>query len=223
MIPTDTSAALGYLVGYGKTGGFALFRADAPVSFGRGEPVVLRTRRGLELGRVLCPADERHERLLRQPPEGELRPATPDDGRLASLNRLREQPLFEDCQRLVTELDLPAVVLDVEILLDGRRTLLQYLSWAEWDGTRLVEALARRHGIEVLLEDLTLPAEAPPEEEHGGCGKPDCGKASSGGGCDTCSTGGGCSTGCGSGKVDMRQYFGHLRTQMEERQRVPLN
>jgi len=216
-------AADAYLVGYGRAGGFALFRAAAPLACGRGDAVVVRTRRGLELGQVLCPAEDRHARLLPAPAEGELlRPATPDDLGSSPLRRRREHALFEDCQRLVGELGLPVVVLDVEALLDGRRAAVQYLAWAEGDLAPLVEALARRHGLEVLLEDLTLPADDhPPEGEHGGCGEPNCGKAG-GGGCDSCSSGGGCATGCGSGKVDMREYFAHLRTRMEESHRVPL-
>jgi hypothetical protein len=211
-----------YLVGYGRAGGFALFRAADSLECGRGDVVVVRTRRGLELGQVLCPAGDRHARLLPGPPEGELlRPATAADRQAASLLRRREQGLFEDCQRLVSEFGLPAMVLDVEALLDGRHVLVQYLAWGEGGLDRLAEALASRHGLEVLLEDLAPVAE-PAEEGNGGCGEPNCGRAGGGGGCDSCSSGGGCSTGCGSGKVDMRDYFAHLRTQMEERHRVPL-
>jgi cell fate regulator YaaT (PSP1 superfamily) len=206
-----------YLVGYGRTGGFALFRAAAPLACRRGDAVVVRTRRGLELGQVLCPAGDRHARLLPVPCEGELlRLATADDRRLSAFQRRREQPLFEDCQRLVAAWGLPTAVLDVEALLDGERALVQYLAWEEADLGRLAGALAERHGVEVAFEDLTPPAEG----EHGGCGKPDCGGGS--GGCDSCSSGGGCATGCGAGKADLRDYFAHLRTRMEENQRVPL-
>jgi cell fate regulator YaaT (PSP1 superfamily) len=208
------TAADAYLVGYGRAGGFALFRAAEPLACDRGDAVVVRTRRGLELGQVLCPAGDRHARLLTTPPEGEvLRPATADDLQSASSRREHEQALFEDCQRLVSEMGLPVAVLDAEVLLDGRHALVQFLAWAEADLTPLAAALTHRHGLEVALENL-----APPAEEHGSCGKPDCG----GGGCDSCSSGG-CATGCGSGaKVDMREYFAHLRTRMEESHRVPL-
>jgi hypothetical protein len=213
-----TQTAPRFLVGYGKTAGIGLFRADAPLACARGEPAVVHTSRGLELGQVLCPADDRHARLLGTAPEGELlRLATSEDHRLASFNRQQEQALFEHCQRFVSDGGFPAAILDVEILLDGQNALLQLLSWAEWDSAPLLEDVGRRYGLSAALENVTPLAEV--ETEHGGCGKPNCGHG--GGGCDSCSTGG-CSTGCGSGKVDMREYFAHLRTQMEEKHRVPL-
>jgi cell fate regulator YaaT (PSP1 superfamily) len=222
MNATET-AADAYLVGYGRTGGFALFRAAAPLACRRGDAVVVRTRRGLELGQVLCPAGDRHARMLPGPPEGDLlRPATADDQGNAFRLRRHEQALFEDCQRLVTEWGLPVAVLDVEALLDGGHALVQYLAWGEAGLDGLAEALANRHGVEVLWEDVTPPTvdAGDGDGEHGSCGKPNCGQGGSG--CDSCSSGGGCATGCGSGKVDMRAYFAHLRTQMEERHRVPL-
>ncbi len=210
-------SAASYLIGYGRAGGFALFRAAAPLDCQRGDAVVVRTRRGLELGQVLCPADDRHARLLPAPAEGELLRAATGADLHAESRREREHALFADGQRLVQEWNLAAAVLDAEVLLDGRTALVQYLAWAETDLAPLAAELSRRHGLTVALENQAPPA----EEEHDGCGEPNCGHG--GGGCDSCSTGGGCATGCGSGKVDMREYFSHLRTQMEERHRVPLN
>jgi hypothetical protein len=67
------------------------------------------------------------------------------------------------------------------------------------------------------MHNLALPA----QEEHGGCGEPNCGRVN-GGGCTDCATGGGCATGCGTGKADMKDYFAHLRAKMEQRNMTPL-
>jgi hypothetical protein len=211
-----------FLVNYGKGGAVGRFRTGLPLPLRRGDRVVVRSERGLEVGVVLCPSGDRHARLLTGVLVGELlRPAGPeDDAALARLGPLADR-LFEDSRQLVRELGLAAEVLDVEVLLDGRRAILQHVEAAacDWDG--FVAALHRRHGVEVLLENLA--AVAPPQEEadgHGGCGKPDCGRAE-GGGCSTCGSGGGCSS-CGSGGVELAAYFAHLRTQMEQRGRTPL-
>jgi hypothetical protein len=208
-----------FLVNHGKGGAVGRFLAAEALPLRRGDRVVVRSPRGLEVGVVLCPAGPRHARLLGDALVGELlRPAGPDDD--AALERLRPlaERLFEDGRRLALDLDLPAEVLDVEMLLDGRRAIVQHVQAAECDWDGFVAALRSRHGVDVLLENLALAA--PAEEEHGGCGKPDCGRGG-GGGCTDCGSGG-CSS-CGSGGVDLRAYFAHLRTQMEQQhQRTPL-
>jgi hypothetical protein len=139
----------------------------------------------------------------------------------AEARRLRAlaHVVFAEARRLTAEGGLPFEILDVELLLDGRRAIVQHLRWADCDYDPFAEALGRAQGVEVFMEDLALPP-SPAAEEHGGCGQPGCGRANGGGGCSSCGTGGGCSS-CG-GKVDMREYFAHLRTKMEQKQRVPL-
>jgi hypothetical protein len=209
-----------YLVSYGSSGGVGRFAAAQALSCRRGDRVVVESRRGLELGRVLCPTTPRHARLLADPAPGRLvRRATAADEAEARRLRALSHVLFAEGRRLAAEAALPFEILDVELLLDGRRAVVQHLRWADCDYTPFAEALGRAHGVEVFMEDLALPP-APAEEGHGGCGQPGCGRAAGGGGCSSCGPGGGCSS-CG-GKVDMREYFAHLRTKMEKNQRVPL-
>jgi hypothetical protein len=115
-------------------------------------------------------------------------------------------------------------ILDAEILLDGQQAVLHIVG----DDPHLddfAQTLERRFELQIRFENLAQPAphaDEEPADEHGGCGKPDCGRAEGGsGGCTTCSTGGGCSSSCGV-KVDMRDYFGHLREKMEKSPRRSL-
>ena len=210
-----------YLVSHGHSGAVGRFAAEGPLSCRRGDRVIVESRRGLELGVVLCPTTARHARLLADPAVGRLvRRATDADEAEARRLRALAHTLFEEGRRLAAERELPFEVLDVELLLDGRRAVVQHLRWADCDYVPFAEALGDTHNIEILMEDLTL-TEAPAEEEHGGCGEPGCGRADGGSGCTSCGTGGGCSS-CGSKKVDMRDYFAHLRTKMEQKQRVSL-
>jgi cell fate regulator YaaT (PSP1 superfamily) len=178
-----------YLVSYGASGDFGRFRAAAPLACVRGDRVVVKSERGLELGAVLCPARERHESL----PAGELlRLADAVDESLATEREATARELLERAATLAAELELPLEFLDAEVLLDGEHAVLQHVRWGDGDVRPLVRALAREHELSVTLTDLTRPQ---PEAEAHGCGN--CG--SEGGGCGNCGEGGGCKSGsCGS-------------------------
>jgi hypothetical protein len=209
-----------YLVGHGNAGEFGRFRAVVPGPYRRGDVVVVNGRRGLELGVVLCEATAQHARVLDKAPLGELlRPATDADRQAAESMRRRGQLLFEDGRLLAAELGLALEVLDTEVTLDGRQGVIQFLAEPGCDLDAFAAALAQRHDLFVLLHNLALPAGG--EGEGGGCGEPNCGR-SGGGGCTTCGSGGGCATGCGTGQPDMKDYFAHLRAQMERRNFTPL-
>jgi cell fate regulator YaaT (PSP1 superfamily) len=210
------NAADEYLVTYGQTGEIGRFRPADELVCQRGERVVVRTPRGLELATVLCTATERHATLLESNAVGELlRRATSDDDAIAAGIRERSRTLLDDARRLTAELTLPLEVLDVEITLDGHRVTLYHLRWAECDERPLVSALSKKYEAMVGMRDLALPAGA------NACGRPDCGNQ--GGNCTTCGTGG-CSTGCGSKALtqEVQEYFRGLRQKMEQQNRVPL-
>ena len=200
-----------YLVSHGRSGALGRF-ASPQMCLRRGQRVVVESYRGLELGKVLCEATERHRQALPHAPGRVIREATAED-------EVRSNDLAEICQRVLTSathLRMAGVeVLDVEPLLDGRRIVLHYLAGAEHDIEPLLEDLSKQFGLDVFAENLAHPVS---DEPHG-CGKPDCGKTD-GGGCTSCESGG-CSS-CGHGGVDMTAYFAHLRGRMEDNGRVPL-
>jgi cell fate regulator YaaT (PSP1 superfamily) len=207
-----------YLVSHGKTGAFDRFVATDQERFSRGDRVVLRSLRGLTLGVVLCQVTPRQANILAFAAPGQLlrRASSEDEAAQREMLR-REQQIFDAGRALAKELDLPIDILDTELSLDGRRAILQYLLAGANDIEPLAGRLAAQFDLEVWLENLAM---APPEEHHDGCGEPNCGKTGGGSGCDTCSTSGGCSS-CGSKKVDLRDYFSHLRDKLDER-RKPL-
>ncbi len=213
---------LEYLAGYGLLGDFGRFRAERPVVCRRGERVVLRSHRGVEIGQVLCPATPRHAHFLPNTTVGQLlRPVAAADA--AALSQLRDRGalVLEEANRLAGKLDLPVEILDVEMLLDGEHAVLHHLRWADVDPRPFVSTLSSTFTLHILLQDLTAPqgllAEA--EEPGHGCGQENCGQEE--GGCSSCGTGKGCST-CGSGAPkDTQSYFAGLREQMG-RQRTPL-
>ncbi len=215
-----------FLLSYGTTGEFGRFRPARPMLCRRGDRAVVRSHRGLELGKVLCEATPGHARYLPNTSVGQLlRLATAQDEQALRQMQERGQRLFEDARRLKLEFQLPLELLDVEVLLDGRQAVIHHVRWADCDVRPFVSAISRAYEVQVALHDLGRSEAAEEHEEEAGehgCGRPDCGRAPGGGGCSTCGTGGGCSS-CGTGAPkDMKAYFATLREQMMARDRTPL-
>jgi len=204
---------LEYLIGYGLVGDFGRFRAGRRLACERGDRVVVRSHRGLEVGEVFRAASPHHALFLPNTTVGQLlRLATIEDERQAREMGGRGQRLLARAVELAQELALPLDVLDAEVLLDAQHAALHHLRWDECDVRPFVSALSREFELHLILIDLTCPQPVP-EEDHG-CGS--CG--SEGGGCGSCgSEGGGCGT-CGTAPPEeVQAHFAGLREQMERR------
>ncbi|HTU91338.1 MAG TPA: PSP1 C-terminal domain-containing protein [Gemmataceae bacterium] len=212
-----------YLASFGKSGEFGRFRTVSPLYLHRGERVVVRGSRGVEIAEVLRQATPRHAHFLPNTSVGQLlRRLTPADEQSESELRLRAHQLFERAGQLATEMGLPLLLVDVELLLDGEHAVLHQLRWEDADVRPFVSTLSREFSMHVLLVDLSRDLNgAAPEgsNEAAGCGRPHCGQKADGG-CSSCGTGG-CGS-CGSAAPnDVELYFAQLREQME-RQRTAL-
>jgi hypothetical protein len=204
---------LEYLLSYGLAGDFGRFRSARPLACRRGDRAVVRTPRGLEVGRVMRPATPRHASFLPNTSVGQLvRLAGREDEEADERMRRRGHELFARAGRLAAQLGLPVEVLDAEVLLDGQHGVLHHVRWDDCDVRPFVSTLSREFDLHLTLTDLTGPRLPEPAEEEGhGCGREGCGA----GKCGSCASGG-CST-CGSAAGDLKAYFAELRAQMERR------
>ena len=205
-----------YLVAFGQSGDFGRFRAAASLRPQRGERVVVRGPRGVEIAEVLRPAAPGHAHFLPNTTVGQLlRRLTEDDERNERALRLRGQQLFERGQRLIEELKLPLVLLDVEVLLDGEHAVLHHLRDADAEVRAFVSTLSREFALHIALVDMSGPRSLEEEEsaEPLGCGRPHCGQGEDGG-CGSCGSGG-CGS-CGAAKPQEDElHFAELRERME--------
>lgn len=207
-----------FVVSHGKSGAVGVFTAPAPLPLRRGQAVVLETTRGIEIGSILRPASLLQARVLGATSSGLLlRPLTSDDETQRLERAALEQSIFDTSRSWRSRDGLTIEILDVDLLFDGRLAIIQFVGPSI--GTEMfAESLQDHFALTVRLENLAQPMLPDGEDHAHGCDKPDCGRtADSGSGCSTCSTGG-----CGSAKVDIREYFGHLRDRMETNQRIPL-
>ncbi len=209
-----------YLVSYGVAGYFGRFVAGLPMACRRGDPVVIRSHRGVEVGQVLCEATVGHAHLLGEGRVGELlrRVEPPDEARAAALGD-ETLAAYEFARRLAQELHLPFEVLDIEALWEPRSFILHYLG-DRGDPRNLVSTLAKQFDAYIELHE-TMPAILAEEEipvESGTCGNGSCGTCGSTGG--SCGTGGcgSCGSGCGSSEeTDWQSHFAELRLKMDRR------
>ena len=161
------------LVRYGQVPEVARFVCELPVLPVRGERVVARTHRGLQLGTVLESVQSS------SPDETDFiveRTATPEDQANAASLQARANTEFTRWQERIDEWGLTLELVDLEWTLDGSKQILYVLTERGPETTNLaLQAAAGGFGIievqPVSAEGLvTLPSSG------GGCG-------TGGGGC----------------------------------------
>lgn len=162
------------LIRVGTLARIGRFRPVDNARYGRGERVVVRTSRGLELGEVLAEDDT-------QGADGEvIRRMTVEDDLLAARLEKNRQAAYVACVDLlrVRQFDVP--LLDVEQLFDGRSLYFHFLGDVPPALEPLLAELAEAYEAEAKLGQFA-------DVLTNGCG-PGCGteEAKGQGGCATC-------------------------------------
>jgi cell fate regulator YaaT (PSP1 superfamily) len=170
-----------HLIRVGAMGQVGRFAAVDAVRYPRDSRVIVRTRRGLEIGSVLAPPDDSDD--IRTFPDGEiLRGMTVEDDLLEARLEKHRHEAYEACAALLTEHKLPAVLVDVEHLFDGQGLFFYFLG----DVPPAIEAftgrLAEAYEAKVQFRKFT-------ETLIEGCG-PGCGteEFKGRGGCEACTS-----------------------------------
>ena len=148
--------------------------------------VICRTPRGLEFGNVLCTLND-HE-VNHQDIDGQLLRfiGSEDEMILERLERHRDKA-FQACQQLITQHELPSVLVDVEHLFDGESVYFYFLGEIDPQLEKLTQELANTYESKVRFKKFA-------ETLANGCG-PDCGTGESGcaaGSCGSCALSGNC-------------------------------
>ncbi len=170
-----------HLIRVGAMGQVGRFAAVDAVRYPRHSRVIVRTRRGLEIGDVLTPPDDRDDG--RTFADGDLlRGMTVEDELLhARLERNRHEA-YEACAALLAEHKLSAVLVDVEHLFDGQGLFFYFLGEVPSELEAFTARLAEAYETKVQLQRFS-------ETLIEGCG-PGCGteEAKGQGGCESCTS-----------------------------------
>ncbi len=167
-----------HLVRVGAMGYVGVFTAAEAVCYPRDSEVVVRTGRGLEIGRVLAPpapqgSDGASEGQI-------LRGMTVEDRLLQARLEKNRHAAYEACVALLSERRLGATLLDVEQLFDGQSLFFYFLGEVEPEVEALTDRLAEAYEAQVQMRQFS-------ETLIAGCG-PGCGTdEAAGGGCEGCS------------------------------------
>jgi cell fate regulator YaaT (PSP1 superfamily) len=162
----------------GQVGRFAAVDA---VRYPRHSRVVVRTRRGLEIGDVLSPSDDRDE--SHSFADGEiLRGMTVQDDLLQARLEKNRQEAYHACVSLLGDMGHSAVLVDVEHLFDGQGLFFYLLGDVTPELEAHTKQLAETYEATVQFRKFT-------ETLIEGCG-PGCGtdEVKGRGGCETCSS-----------------------------------
>jgi cell fate regulator YaaT (PSP1 superfamily) len=164
-----------YIVRHGAMRFLGEFEPADDRDYARGEEVVARTERGLEIGEVLWEATPQALELLTEPTRGQIvRPLTAEDR--VQLDRVRdnEQQEMDTCCRLILERQLPMELVDVEHLFGGERLVFYFLAEKRVDFRELVKDLAREYRTRIEMRQIGVRDEAKLLADYGDCGKPVC-------------------------------------------------
>jgi cell fate regulator YaaT (PSP1 superfamily) len=139
--------------------------------------VVVKTARGLELGRVMIAPKQV---LAGEDTEGtkELKPivrkAEPEDIKRAEELEAKETEAMAECGKLIVKLGLPMKLLGAEYSLDGSRLTFFFSAAERVDFRDLVRELHNRFKAKVELRQLGPRDEAKLIGGFGRCGRPLC-------------------------------------------------
>lgn len=165
-----------YIVRYGSTRNVAEFSFKGPQELSRSDAVLVRSKRGVEWGEVLCPATDRtREHLSSEEQIGRiLRTADQESWTKLDEMRLREREVFFGGKEVIREHKLAMNLVDVECLFGGERIIFYYLAEQRVDFRELVKTLAKRFSTRIEMRQIGVRDEARLLADYGDCGKPVC-------------------------------------------------
>lgn len=151
-----------------------------PIVFARRSLVVVRTERGLEEAEVLGHLEDASHGIAESGMI--IRGLTVQDQLLRQRAEKNREAAFLACQELLASRQSPAILLDVQLLLDGQTLIFEFLGDPPQEGSEMLNALADAYDGLVQFRSFT-------DKVIQGCG-PDCGtERAEGHGCGSCSTG----------------------------------
>src|SRR5262245_45495401 len=125
---SESSASTSYIVRHGAMRAVGVFTPPTGAIFNRGDDVIIRGERGVEVGQVLCSGTPECVAKLPDPTRGEiLRGMTDEDRVKANDMKLRMANEFKQACDAVARRRLPMDFVDIEHLFGGERIVLYFL------------------------------------------------------------------------------------------------
>ncbi|MBW8017112.1 MAG: signal peptidase [Planctomycetes bacterium] len=199
MVQTDTGKAKGpkdnknlLLIRYGRMGFFGWFTHNGVHVEKTRTRVVIKTKRGLELGDIVGPfcykggrfkdsckqIEKYYEKRSKDYPLAEggtfVRYAKPEDIMEAEHLEVSARDELKFAQKLAKDLELPMKMVDSEHLLGGERIVIYFLSETRVDFRDLVKTLAKEYQTRIELRQVGARDEARLIGDYESCGQQCC-------------------------------------------------
>src|SRR5262249_4776080 len=127
--PQGAEHSLALIVRHGAMRFLGAYDTEEGATFTRGNRVIVRSERGLEVGEVLCAASPRALEFIAEATKGRIvRAMTAED--IATAQRLKDQEREElrTCVQFVEQRKLQMELVDVEHLFGGERIVFYFLA-----------------------------------------------------------------------------------------------
>jgi len=136
--------------------------------------VVVKTTRGLELGKVVIAPRQVLASEISEPLKPVVRKAEPEDVKRAEELEGKEEEALIECGKLIAKLNLPMKLLSAEYNLDGSRLTFYFSAGERVDFRELVKELTSLFKARVELRQVGPRDEAKIVGGFGRCGRPLC-------------------------------------------------
>jgi len=162
-------------VRWGAMGQVGLFRSDF-IGIRMGDDCVIRTERGVEVGRVLSPPRPCEGEAEGQSWAGEIlrRVNSEDQKRLAAIREVEEPREFDFCRKRIQERSLPMKLVGVEHLFGGTKIIFYFLASGRVDFRELVKDLAQEYRTRIEMRQIGVRDEARMLADFEHCGRELC-------------------------------------------------
>lgn len=144
------------------------------LSIAEGDPVVVETIRGVELGEAAGAPNEVPDEEIVPPLKRIVRVATDADIRQAERNREREREAYGICQEKILAHKLEMKLVNVEYAFDNSKILFYFTANGRVDFRSLVKDLASVFKTRIELRQIGVRDEAKMLGGLGPCGRPIC-------------------------------------------------
>lgn len=165
-----------FVVRFGSMRHLGEFQSRKADGIRRGSDVIIRSERGVELGKVLSEADDKTAGYLgaNSRPGRILRLASDEDRRSAEEIAEKEKHYLSDAAEMIRDRRLQMQLIDVEQVFGGERIVFYYLAEKRVDFRELVKVMARSFNTRIEMRQIGVRDEARLLADYGDCGKPVC-------------------------------------------------
>ena len=139
-----------------------------------GDPVIVETARGLEIGEVVTGARQVGDEQIVSPLKPIIRIATPEDEQHQAWCEQREKEAMQVCQDKVEKLGLEMKLVEVECAFDNSKIIFYFTANGRVDFRELVKELASAFRTRIEMRQIGVRDEAKMLGGLGSCGRPLC-------------------------------------------------